>query len=325
MLSDSMYKPIVTNDATIIIRNNTNLDHETNMIDGKTNNNNNKIEYVTVTAPTNLPSGYELVVDTNGSFWTVQVPDGGVSMNESFQAVVLRKTQVAKAELVGSSRTKLNFDIPTGRWRDGIFDCFIIEPIHSQCCLTWCFPYIALGQIMTRLNLNVCGQSSNIPRSEQGYCKPFYVMCIIAFTLWFFNFINIQASLVAMSIIWATPSSPYGNGSSADKVPVFQPGLLYIIVAYAAMIYMIVVHTKTRNKLRRKYRIGTNDSCLGDCCCATFCSGYSICQMARHTAEYHHTHRARCCTETGLDEEWDEYDYETSIEGTTSQSTPFIV
>ena len=31
-------------------------------------------QYVTVTAPTNLPAGYELTVDVmNGSFWTVQV------------------------------------------------------------------------------------------------------------------------------------------------------------------------------------------------------------------------------------------------------------
>jgi hypothetical protein len=31
-------------------------------------------EYVSVTAPTNLPSGYELIVDImDGSFWTVQV------------------------------------------------------------------------------------------------------------------------------------------------------------------------------------------------------------------------------------------------------------
>ena len=31
-------------------------------------------QYVTVTAPTNLPAGYELTVDVmDGSFWTVQV------------------------------------------------------------------------------------------------------------------------------------------------------------------------------------------------------------------------------------------------------------
>lgn len=31
-------------------------------------------EYVNVTAPTNLPAGYELIVDIkDGSFWTVQV------------------------------------------------------------------------------------------------------------------------------------------------------------------------------------------------------------------------------------------------------------
>jgi Cys-rich protein (TIGR01571 family) len=242
-------------------------------------------------------------------------------MNESFQAVVLHKTQVAKAELVGSgatntsntsgsSRTKLNFHIPTGRWRDGIFDCFIIEPIHSQCCLTYCLPDIALGQIMSRLNLTSCGNPSNTPRSERGYCQPFYIMYIIVFSILFFNFVNFQASIIASAM-----------SASPDKVS-FNPNILNILVTYAAVIYIIVVHTKTRNQLRRKYRIGTDQSCLGDCCCATFCSAYSICQMARHTAEYHHTHRARCCTETGLDEEWDEYDYETSTEGHSTMTSP---
>jgi hypothetical protein len=71
MLSNNkMYKPIAVNDATTMIRNtNTNIVHDNN----GNNNNDGKIEYVTVTAPTNLPGGYELVVDTNGSFWTVQV------------------------------------------------------------------------------------------------------------------------------------------------------------------------------------------------------------------------------------------------------------
>ena len=104
--------------------------------------------------------------------------------------------------------------------------------------------------------------------------------------------------------------STSGSEASGPGIPFFLGmGLFQSSAVLALFIFIIVVHTKTRNRIRRAYSIGNDMSCLGDCCCAFWCSACSICQMARHTANYHNTHRARCCTPTGLDEEWDDYDF----------------
>jgi Cys-rich protein (TIGR01571 family) len=97
--------------------------------------------------------------------------------------------------------------------------------------------------------------------------------------------------------------------SSKTSSPFLGMGLFQMLIMFTLMIFILVVHTQTRNRIRRAYSIGNNMSCLGDCCCAFWCGMCSICQMARHTANYHNTHRARCCTPTGLDEEWDDYDF----------------
>jgi hypothetical protein len=46
-------------------------------------------EYVNVTAPTNLPAGYELIVDVmDGSFWTVQVVRSPDDNNDLWQTCI---------------------------------------------------------------------------------------------------------------------------------------------------------------------------------------------------------------------------------------------
>ena len=221
-------------------------------------------------------------------------------MNETMRAKVIHKTHVAKAELVTDpmmrSKTQskvLHFDIPTGRWRDGAFDCCII-PLHPVFLATYCFPLITLGQVMTRINYTFCANRSDGSRS---LCpRAFYVMLTIAF----FN-LFVQGLLVGVVQLLISAS----NGlQQAPRV-----GPLHFLVMFGFSIFMLVVHTKTRNRIRRAYSIGDDMSCLGDCCCAFFCTLCSITQMARHTANYHTTHRARCCTPTGLDEEWDDYEF----------------
>jgi Cys-rich protein (TIGR01571 family) len=54
---------------------------------------------------------------------------------------------------------------------------------------------------------------------------------------------------------------------------------------------------KARESLRNKYHI--EGGCCEDCCCTICCPLCTLCQMARHTADYH-VHQAYCCTATGL-------------------------
>jgi Cys-rich protein (TIGR01571 family) len=173
-------------------------------------------------------------------------------------------------------------EIPSGRWRNGICDCCTYGPCHAQCWLTFCCAPLALGQIMTRMNETVWGDASTT-RNPQGCFRPFRVMIGIAVLIYFLNTIAISRSM-------ANPNQQQRLG-------------FLNVVSLVLSIYLVTVHTKTRNRIRRTYNIGSDngDHCIGDCCCACWCAGCSICQMASHTADYRNTHRAKCCTETGLD------------------------
>jgi Cys-rich protein (TIGR01571 family) len=178
---------------------------------------------------------------------------------------MINKVPVAKAKFVALSMQEdiSSFEIPTGHWRDGIFDCCTHGPCHAQCWLTRCCPLIALGQLMTRLNLNAGGKPAST--RLRGLTSPCFVMIFL---------------ILCFPVLALVPLSTLG-----------------------LFIYIMAIHTRTRNLLRRKYKIGTGYGCLGDCCCAFWFFSCSICQMARHTADYRHRHKARCCTETGLDED----------------------
>jgi Cys-rich protein (TIGR01571 family) len=210
-------------------------------------------------------------------------PEGGVKVGESFRALVLRKGSSTKAELTSGSMQEhaSSFDIPTGQWRDDICDCCTCGACHAQCWLSCCCALIALGQVMTRLNLNVLGKPAN--SRFRGWTSPFYVMTFLVAVYWLFFVLPYYATLL--------------------KDPSTKPSLWYNLIVISFMIYFVTAHTRTRNLLRRKYKIGTGYGCLGDCCGACWCSSCSVCQMACHTADYRYRHKARCCTETGLDED----------------------
>lgn len=190
-----------------------------------------------------------------------------------------------------------SFEIPAGRWRNGIFDCFAYGSWHAPCWLACFFDVLALGQLMTRLNLNALGKPA---RSRlRGFARPFYYMAFLSVTVFLF-------------------AVPYY--ASLMENPLQQPSLAFYLVVYPIYFYVILLHTRTRNLLRRKYKIGTSYGCVGDCCCAYWCLSCSLCQMMNHTADYRHRHKARCCTDTGLDE-----DVEPLVPFVTSSSSAQVV
>ena len=75
-----------------------------------------------------------------------------------------------------------------------------------------------------------------------------------------------------------------------------------VLVNVAMVAFAIYSTAATRAAIREKYMI-REQRCydLEDFVCATFCMPFTICQMARHTADYT-KHEAKCCTETGLEE-----------------------
>jgi PLAC8 family len=151
---------------------------------------------------------------------------------------------------------------------------------------------------MTRMNLTACGRPVT-SYSRQSFLRPVPVMIMITAAVFVWSFIK-------QLIISSTSNQNEDGPNQNEDGPFFLIFLMVEIGIQIGLLYFILkVHTKTRNRLRRTYNIGADngDHCLGDCCCAYWCGPCSICQMASHTADYRNTHRARCCTETGLDED----------------------
>ena len=201
------------------------------------------------------------------------------------RAEVIRKLRVANissAPTTGNSNNPHN--IPVGKWRDGLCDCFIFGCCHPHCCLAyWCQP-LALGQVMTRMNVTPCGRP--VVPSSWG---PYKVMVVITIA---FNVIYYSPYFAALILAPTTGSSGGTILANLKRVR--------CLVTIAVVIFMLVATCKTRARVRRAYSI-PETSCHGceDCCCASWCGFCAVTQMARHTADYG-VHQADCCSETGL-------------------------
>jgi len=134
---------------------------------------------------------------------------------------------------------------------------------------------------MTRLKYDFLGR----PRSKDA--SPFAVMTSIVI-MW--GTLNI-AIFAAYNFKWSQGMEL----SIADMC-----ALVFVNVAMWA--FSIYATTATRASIREKYMIQEHRCYdLEDFFCATFVMPCTICQMARHTADYTR-HEAVCCTETGLED-----------------------
>ncbi|KAI2511926.1 PLAC8 family [Fragilaria crotonensis] len=96
-----------------------------------------EIPSVRVVAPANLPGGYQIDAQLNNESFKVTVPEGGVSMGQTFEA---KPTSTIAA---GESR-----------WKAGLFDCLALGIVHPIFCNSFFFPQVALTQILTRLRIS---------------------------------------------------------------------------------------------------------------------------------------------------------------------------
>lgn len=166
-----------------------------------------------------------------------------------------------------ASATKNAADVPTGKWRHDMFACFDTCG-NGMFWMAWCCTYLALGQLLQRLKLNVCGQPGDYKNT-----------CIIWTIIW--------AVLVTMYSILVSVTNGYGI-------------FIYAVVGIIALVAL----SNARYHMRTKWSIPAdccdNSGCLSDCCCAYWCTCCSIIQMMRHT----HDERAdyyNFGSSTGLD------------------------
>lgn len=188
-------------------------------------------------------------------------------------------------------------DIPTDRWRDGIFSCFRFGCCHPTVVFgLFCFP-VMLAQVMTRMDLTWIGDvrhpdsllsSSSIPEQQQRQ-RSFGLGVLSTFKL-----VMVVYAIYLLGL--------YVKGNLLEEmmelpIPLFLPMSWWDFMFW---VYCFMVVMKTRSYIRRRYSIPESE-CHGceDCCAAFFCLPLTVCQMARHTADYD-TYRANPCSENGL-------------------------
>jgi Cys-rich protein (TIGR01571 family) len=140
---------------------------------------------------------------------------------------------------------------------------------------------VAAGQVISRLKLTVWGSPGTTAESAGAFQK------IVAITVAYL-FIVFSINIIAF---------PFG-----PDYPDFIVLLMIIrsCIAYAMLLFLIVVLWNLRSHIRSKYAIpeGCNTGC-DDLLCAVCCSHCAVAQMLRHTTDYD-TYNTTCCSETGV-------------------------
>ena len=176
------------------------------------------------------------------------------------------------------SDDKDRINAPTGRWKDGLFDCFSVGICHpSLCCAVWC-SRIAMAQIMTRMSLTWLGQPGQ--RISTNDTFKVVVLLIAAYTIY-------DGALSIASLDYTAETIP-------DHITVMKS-----VGGFFFSWWSIYSLCKTRQSVRRQYSI-PEERCVGceDLCCTLFCTCCTVSQMARHTGEYE-TYPGVCCSRTG--------------------------
>lgn len=224
---------------------------------------------VSVVAPSTLPGGYTFeayVNDDQRRPFTCEVPEGGVAEGQRFW--------VPLPPLAGDERIRA----PTGRWKDGLFDCCSAGACHpSLCCAVWC-DKVSLAQIMTRMSLTWLGEPGPGVSTKNTFAVV--VALFVAYTVF--------ANALELASLEFTP----------DTLPV-AISVLKAVGGFFFAVWSVYAVCKTRQSVRDQYSI-PEERCGGceDLCCSVFCTCCTLSQMARHTGEYE-TYRGVCCTSTG--------------------------
>ena len=134
---------------------------------------------------------------------------------------------------------------------------------------------------MTRLQLNIFGESTDVLRSRINVAAVQLLSPGLLVFHGIFLFLGIRAYMVH------------------NHLKFFYLSFVPILVVDAAIgIYFYHLVIKTRGFLRREYNI-PKSILFEDAVVSFFCTCCTLAQMGRHTADYD-TYAARACTKTGL-------------------------
>lgn len=180
--------------------------------------------------------------------------------------------------------------IPVGHWRDSLWDIFRYGYCHTSVLQSCCCTLLAVGQVATRLQLDVWGKPT-ASATLAVFRKLLYTTMIYWSARTFLLIIIGLLDPNVGTVEWMEPPLSYYFACGVDDA-----------VYFVYLAYMVVVLKNARSHLRQKYAIPEQNQCpsgMEDTCCSLLCPCFVAGQMLRHTADYDE-HRGRCCSATGL-------------------------
>lgn len=167
---------------------------------------------IEVIAPSTLSEGYDLVVEQNGKTFMVTVPSGGVTEGQTFQAVprpVPKATtiDVPSGDGVGDGVSDDRIEAPKGEWRSSCMESFLNYCCTAVCFVAFCFPGLVIGQVMTRLGLDIEFKFIGLPRPLGSGITPFGFIGLLVIVSLFVPGVNVICLIVF--VYWGTKLRGY--------------------------------------------------------------------------------------------------------------------
>lgn len=196
-----------------------------------------------VTAPFTLPSGYifdaNINDDPNKKF-KCEVQKGGVVKGQTFL--------VPLPEDYDGPR----INTPAGRWRDGMCDCFTVGFCHPSVWCSWCCDIVALGQLMTRMQLTWLGRPGPLSRIKRTFFIVVMIFTAFVSYLTYFYYLQIKAfqSILRLYELQAAGKINSQNPPTVDVIPMY-----YVDASYVFVVWFVIALCRTRKAVRERYQI----------------------------------------------------------------------
>jgi Cys-rich protein (TIGR01571 family) len=229
-------------------------------------------------------------------FFFLLQPEGGVKAGNVFQGQVVPAPGGGSGVLGGNHHHHQGAHY--GSWRDGIWDCCRHGFFHPHLWMGCCCRFCLLGQVAGRLP----DLWTSLPGTVANRISPFrlfFAITVVAFMA------QLLAGIIQLVIQIDDDDDDvieYNKPAEATlRIPFVPAFLLFLcqLVHWLLGLFCFVAVILIRRHVRKVYKIPACHDVLEDVFCACCCQSCTICQLARHTADYN-TVDAELCSETGL-------------------------
>jgi len=194
---------------------------------------------------------------------------------------------------------------PLGVWSSGLCDFCAEGCCHASLCNAIFFPFVLMGQVLTRMKLSLFGSPAIGYEYKRATC--YWILITLGYIAIRFSLRSCPQTGIIDAIkdvfdddevrkdlhdVDKKMKHTYGKNCSNDNYKTLRT--INIIWFFLTMFVLI----KLRRKVRQVYKISQSCPCE-DCFYSAFFSCCTVSQLARQTADYQQQ-RAYCCTDTGL-------------------------